>query len=419
MIQPNRRCVNLDWLEVYVQEPPQGLDPDYFRGQGFVVEERDYGTRVFAQMFTLLDSDGYGFMEIRRQPKTSIMSPLDVHLRLTNRACYNNNAADLMAEFIERHGYWFQRIVRADICLDFELFDSGDDPKKFILRYLSGKYSKINQANISGHGRDQWSGRDWNSLSWGSPTSDVSTKMYDKTLELFDECTKRYRKPYIRQAWRECGLIDNWDTCTKYDPLGNLYTPRIWRVEFSIRSGKKGWFLIYRDGKARNKQSIRNNLEVYSGRDKLLMLFASLAQHYFRFKHYDPNQRKDRCEDKVLFQWQAMEYTYKVERLASDAKPDRPLSTLLAKIRAYRESHFDTNVREACSILIRFITDEQMKLEAGTHFSREELQALRLALSLKSQRDNTDVAILLHNIKALLKLNDKTAPFIDNGKAVQ
>ena len=70
--------------------------------------------------------------------------------------------------------------------------------------------------------------------------------------------------------------------------------------------------MILRDGKNKNKQSIRNTLDMYDSRDKLLMLFASLAQHYFHFKYYEPEQRKDRCKDKVLFQWSEMEYTYKV-----------------------------------------------------------------------------------------------------------
>lgn len=419
MIQTVKRCVNLDWLEVDALEPVQGLDPEYFRGLGFSVDVREYGTRVFAQMFTILDADGFPWIEIRRQPKTTVLSPQDVHIRLTNRTCYYDDAAKQMQDFISRHNYWFQRISRVDICLDFELFDSGDDPKKFILRYLSGKYSKINQSNITGHGRDQWTGRDWNSLSWGSPTSDIGTKMYDKTLELYDETTHCYKKPYIRQAWQACGLIDDWQRCTKTATDGSVCNPRIWRVEFSIRSNVKNWFLIHRDGKAKNKQSIRNTLDMYDGRDKLLVLFASLAQHYFRFKHYDPNQRKDRCEDKTLFNWQAQEYTYKVAKLMGDEKPSRPLSTLLTKIKAYRETHFDKDTRDACNILIRTITDEEQRIEAGRHFTREELQALRLALAIKLEDKDADATILMRQIKCLLKINDKTAPFIDDGKAVQ
>lgn len=151
---------------------------------------------------------------------------------------------------------------------------------------------------------------------------------------------------------------------------------------------------------------------MYDSRDKLLMLFASLAQHYFHFKYYEPEQRKDRCKDKVLFQWSEMEYTYKVEKVASDSKPNKPLMSLLSKIRYYRECHYDDRVREACNLLIKYISDEEAKIEAGAHFTTDEIIALRTAISLKADGDNTDVTILLRNIKALLKINDKTAPFL-------
>ena len=408
-----RRCVNLDWLEIDCCEPSTGLDANYFRSQGFAVDEREYGTRVFAEMFTILDEHGIPYIEIRRRPKTIILDPRDVHLRLCNRSCYYDDAALRMLHFADRFGYIIMRIVRVDICLDFEKFDRGDDPKRFLLRYLSGKYSKINQANIHGHGRDRWDGRDWNSISWGSPTSDIGTKMYDKTMELYDETSGAYRKPYIRQAWHECGLVDDWQACTKTDADGNTYTPRIWRVEFSIRSSVKNWFVINRDGKAGDKQSIRNNLSMYQDRDRLLVIFASLARHYFRFKYYEEGQRKDRCQDKQLFVWHDTEITYKIAKLATNRKPTKPLTSLLSKIRYYRESHFDKETRQACDLLIKVITDETARIDAGCDFTREEIRALRLALSLKAGGDSTDATILLRNIKALLRLNDDTAPFID------
>lgn len=405
------RCVNLDWLEVDCLEPASGNDPDYFASCGIGVVVRDYGTRVYRQMFTILDDFGNPLLEVRRLPATSVLHPNDCHLRLVNRTCYFDNAADLMAEFMNRHGYIFNRIARVDICLDFEKFDEGDLPKNFLLRYLDGTYSKINQANISAHGSDTWNGRDWNSISWGSPTSDIGTKMYDKTLELYDPSSKSYKKPYIRQAWLKCGLIDDIMTCTKTNAEGKIYKPRIWRIEFSIRSSVKNWFLIRRNGRMKEKQSIRNLLEMYNSREKICTLFASLSQHYFHFKHYIEGQRKDRCPDKVLFKWKDLQSFYKVAKVVSDTKPNKPLLSLLGKIRDYRESHIDKQVHDACNILIRCIEDENYRYTAGSHFTHEEITALQTALKYKATGDNEDVAVLLRNIKALLHLNDKTAIF--------
>lgn len=322
-----------------------------------------------------------------------------------------DDAITQLVKFMRVHNYVFRRIVRIDICLDFERFDSGDDPKKFLNRYLQGVYSKINQASISAHGNDDWDGRDWNSISWGSITSDVGTKMYDKTMELYDSATKKYKKPYIRQAWQATGLVDDFHNVIKYDKERKPYTPRIWRIEFSIRSSVKSWFLIEKNGLKKNKQSIRNTLDMYDNRSKLLTMFASLQQHYFHFKYYKEGQRKDRCPDKVLFIWRNLEVTYKVEKVLSSSKPDKPLASLLSRLKLYKETHLEDKIREACSILIKCITDEQFRYDAGSQFTREEIKALQMAVSLKSNGADEDVIFLIREIKEFLRLNHDTAPF--------
>ena len=231
------RCVNLDWLEVAVEEPlDQPHDAEYFRACGWIVNERDYGTRVWGEMFTLEGTDHLSFIEVRRNPKSEIIALNIAHLRFVNRVCYFPNAAQLMQEFIDKYAYTFHHISRVDICYDFETFDYGDRPRDFLRRYIQDKYAKINQCDVNPHGHEQWSGKTWNSISWGSPASDIGTKLYNKTLELYDPVTKTYGKPYIRQAWFECGLIDDATHVTKTKPDGTTYTPEIWRIEFSIRS---------------------------------------------------------------------------------------------------------------------------------------------------------------------------------------
>ena len=50
-----KRCVNLDWLEVHAREPiGQPHNADYFREYGCEVQEREYGTRVYKEMFVIL-----------------------------------------------------------------------------------------------------------------------------------------------------------------------------------------------------------------------------------------------------------------------------------------------------------------------------------------------------------------------------
>lgn len=395
-------------------------DANYFRRVGLTVSERDYGTRVYKEMFTVNDVHGNPFVEVRRAPYSTgyggIHAVEECHLRLVNAACYLDNAAAMMQNFIDTYGYTINRISRVDICLDFERFDEGDDPAVFLSRYLRQVYSKINQGNITAHGADRWNGQVWNSVSWGSPTSAIGTKFYNKTMELYDAATGTYRKPHIRYAWLKCGLIDDFHKVMKQGKDG-WYTPQIWRVEFSIRSSVKKWFAIELNGEEKHYQSIRNTLDMYDCREKLLTLFASLQQHYFHFKHFQKEQRKDRCPDKVLFRWNQPQVTYKVGRddtsmiLGEGHKQQRPFDTLIRKLKEYQLHHTAKDITDACQVIIRAIEDDYLRSDLRNPFSYTELMQLQRALSMKAAGTDTDVVVLMQEVKNILKLNDKTAIF--------
>ena len=415
------RCVNLDWFELHALEPQNDPhDADYFRRAGLIVSEREYGTRVYKQMFTVHDTNGAPFIEVRRDPfsvgSIGIHTSNECHLRLVNAACYLDDAVQRVQQFLDTYCYTILRLTRVDICLDFERFDEGDDPAKFLRRYLQNRFAKINQGNITAHGTDRWDGQVWNSVSWGSPTSAIGTKFYNKTLEMYDPTTNTYKKPHIRWAWYLCGLIDDFHTCTKKTEDGQ-YTPQIWRVEFSIRSAVKRWFRIELNGHERKYQSIHNTLDMYDSRDKLLTMFAALSQHYFHFKHYETGKTKYECQDKVLFNWKGMQTTYKVGRddmqhlLGDGRKQVRPMDSLLRKLREYRDTHLRKDIQDACQVLIQAIQGETIKSDLRNPFSYEEIQMLQRAISMKAAGNKTDVVVLMNEVKELLALNDKTATF--------
>lgn len=409
------RCINLDWLEVHALEPiNEPHDAEYFRCRGYVVHEREYGTRVYRQMFTIDGPDGLPFIEVRRDPASQgvhgILRFNESHVRLVNRACYFDNAAGLMRDFLVEHGYTQVRISRVDVCCDFTKFDRNDDPGAFVRRYFRHVYAKINQGNITGHGTDTWTGQEWNSLSWGRPTSDVSTKMYDKTLELYDPRTDSYKKPYIRYAWMHAHLINDVHRCTLKGQK-----VRVWRVEFSVRSAVKKWFRIELDGHDHKYQSIRNTLDVWDGRDRLVVMFASLARHYFRFKYYEPNKRKDRCRDKVLFDFSGVQVVYKIDRDATQPGDGhnimQPLDRLIAKIRTYQMKQADPEVYRACSILIKAMEDDSIRADLTNPFDNEELQALRHLMAIRSRHPGLHYQVAMDVVRRFLRINDNTAVF--------
>lgn len=406
------RCVNLDWLEVHAHEPfGEPRDSHYFRSRGFNLRIREYGTRVYRQMFTILAPNDEPLLEIRREPASAglqgIHDPNECHIRLTNRTCYFDNAAAYLDSFLQSHGYYDIRISRVDLCLDFVLFDKGDNPQAFVRRYFRHKYAKINQGRISGHGSDTWTGQEWNSLSWGSKTSAVTTKMYNKTLELYDAKMDRYGKPYIREAWFRSGMIDDIQRVTK-----DGVPVDVWRVEFSLRSSVKNWVAIELDGDARKYQSIRNTLDCYKGRERILVMFASLAAHYFRFKKYEKNKRKDRCKDKILFEFTPAETVYKVGRpdtaLGSGKTFKSQYNRLIEKIRAYQETHYGAELHKACEVLISSITEENFRSDLANPWSNEELQFLKELLRVRTYDRSLTYDAAVSEVKKLLKITDRT-----------
>lgn len=406
------RCVNLDWLEVHAREPiNQPRDATYYMEKGFIVHVREYGTRVYRQMFILEGNDGENLLEIRRDPASQglngIHEPNECHIRLCNRTCYFDNAAEAFSQFLSQHGYTDIRISRVDICLDFVKFDKGDDPQAFVRRYFRHKYAKINQGRINTHGEDTWTGQEWNSLSWGSKTSAVTTKMYNKTMELHDTKTDTFKKPYIRQAWQLCHMIDNWQRCTL-----NGEVVYVWRVEFSLRSSIKGWVPIEIDGNPKNYQSLRNTLECYEGRDKLLVMFASLANHYFHFKKYKIGQRKDRCADKILFDFSGTQITYKLSTndpiAGSGTKLQERWQQLINKIRAFQSTHPGPEVFKACEVLISTITEDGERNDLANPWSREELETMRWLMNIRTKHRELDYEAAMKEVKKLLNITNRT-----------
>lgn len=380
-----KRCVNIDWLELYVLEPVKTfpLNAEYFERKGYIVRARDYGTRNWREMFTIFSPNGEPFLEVRRNPVSNtaktggIFPPNAAHVRLTNNTCYLTGCVDRLRSFLAVHNYEFRKIFRIDICLDFERFDLNDDPQKFLMRYIEGKYSKVNQTNLSAHGTDTWTRREFNSISWGKPSSMVGTKLYCKTLEL----EQVHDKPYIKLAWFNCGLIDHPVTAVKYNEDGTTRKPLIWRVEFSIKSSANKWFVIKSSTRKKTDIYMPHALSMYDTPAKLLTIFSSLAQHYFRFKIYEEGVRKDRCKDKVLFKFSPSDTFFRVDRLASHTANTKPEQRLEALLRNFYTTHPVPEVYKAVNVLIDFLQKDM--LTKYTHPAMDGLESLALQLLIK------------------------------------
>lgn len=408
------RAIYLDWLEVYALEPllKEPRDANYFRARGFIVHQREYGTRVFSDVFMVEDAHGQPMIEVRRaayqsdEGRKGFMPVNGVHLRLTNNKLYNTNAIELIRSFMLAHEYQFVKLHRLDIALDFERFDFGDDPADFIARYMRGKYAKVNQANISAHGVDTWAGRVWNSLSWGNPKSMVSTKMYCKSLEL----EQVHDKPYIKLAWFNDHLVDSPVTMTKRKADGTQYKPAIWRIEFSIKSSANKWYMIECDNRKHSRQPMPHVLSTYDTREKLLIAFASLQRHYFYFRKYQPDVRKDRCEVKRLFDFNLDDKLMKLEQHGAVAQRTTQLDRLLRYLRNFLVVYSDPDAYKAAQIIIEYLETKKLNTMITSEADLVEVKALQ-ALIRERLQGFTDKPIVSHYRELIDLFTSPDAPF--------
>ena len=398
------RCVNIDWLEVYCFESPsEPRTPDFFKSRGWKVVVRPYGTPQYAQMFTLYSQDGLPFLEIRRQPLSlrengGIFDRRSTHIRLSNRACYLEAPIASLRRFLFIYDYEYKGITRIDIALDFIKFDNGAYPQHMIDSFMKGRISKINVCNIAAHGKDQWDGRYWNSLKWGSESSMITTKIYDKTLELSRD---GHEKHYIKDQWQAaelCSLQTAYYTykngerrykavCVPFGaaskdpiPLEAIKTKiKIWRVEFAIKSEAKDWVQLS------TGEYQRLNLSSVDNRQKLLFLFHNLTIRYFHFKKREKKadgtwQRKDRCTDMKYFKTHAIEHAYKPVRLVAKhdfTRTDKMVAKRLISIMNQADK-FTTEEYQAAKTILAIMNKNIFLESVGVRHELEKAAPMEL-----------------------------------------
>lgn len=426
------RCIHVDWLEIYCLEPLDTfpLNAEYYRNKGYQVREREYGTRVYKEMFELLNQNGDPVLEVRRNPASgdsefSGLVPESCHLRLPNWILYQDNPVRYLMNVVLQHGYIFKRIFRIDIALDFQYFDTGDDPAAFVRRYLKGQYRKINQCNLTAHGEDNWNQCDWNSLSWGSRKSMVSTKLYNKTKELKEG---KSSKPYIRTCWMLAGLVDNPLSLTKRKADGTMEPVDIWRLEFSIKSSCDGLVVIeMQKGRKVEKEKFPHRLPMYDGDDKLWARFQDLCYHYFRFKHKEYIEltdkynggvlesvhsegnkvlrRKSRCQDKILFYFDAGHQFMKLTSAPADRKANTKEDILERRLRMFLMQHPTQDIEKAVHTILDAIDLDKLQ-DYSPDKRLREAKALQILLKWKMKGDDRSATELLAIINDMLDQPD-------------
>lgn len=393
---PNKvKCINVDWLSVYCLETKGCvMNAAYYKKLGWSVEEREYGTPQYREKFTLMNGR-HPFLEIERNPYSlkqngGIFEPESCHIRLANRTLYQPNPVQQLTNFIIKYGYEYKGISRVDVCCDLTIFDNGMKPQDLANKYIKDKIWKVHQSHIApntddgddtwripihlgAHGKETKTGRTWNSLKWGSPKSALSTKLYNKTLELETNTGKFY----IKDAWVKAGLCDLQKVRYEYRnpktkeieirskqisvvpgtainqeiPIEEAKKIDVWRVEFSMNSEGRKWIDLG------DNHIVDLSLNAFDNLDSLAATFFTCSEWLFCFIYAKWitkgatrwKERTNRCKKLQLFNTKFLHSHYKPQRQTEMEDPSRTEKIMMYRlIQKSKDKNLSEAYREAC-----------------------------------------------------------------------
>lgn len=258
--------LHLDWLQMQVKWV-DSFTPEFHRR--YSVKTLEFGTRHFKCIQEVYVAHKR-VATLASHPHSGILDPKAMLLKFDNWVCYDVHFERIVHEFLKLNNLDFISMSRLDFCADFNEFDNGMHPAKFIKKYVArkclktGKARKVRPTFSQGASEHIFEG-----LKFGSNLSEVGYYLYNKTLEM-----KEVKwKPWIFKCWEIGGLDTSKD---------------VWRLEFSLKSGSK---LL--------EDHVEGEVDLFVSLDTikaelLAKCFFALYMKYFQFVWNDGKSRKDR-----------------------------------------------------------------------------------------------------------------------------
>lgn len=226
-------------------------------------------------------------------PRRETIDKHSCQAKVANSALYSSQWCSLVSIALKAIGWRFVRVVRLDVCADFEYFVNNRLPLRFVQDYLSKptksrpSFIRKSSNQFRAYGKKANGDLIYETLSWGTRDSAVQVNLYCKTAEL-----RRVDKPYIREKWKDYGLpyeidgeIDRW----------------VWRAEFSINAPRV--FAMSKVNKQKDNEKVQAKKAHLKGydvairelmstdvatQDNLNVLFAALVPDFFQFYELTP-----------------------------------------------------------------------------------------------------------------------------------
>lgn len=285
-----QKSLSVDWITMHVQMPCREYRIPEKTDYKYSLQHMRYQTRHFKAVYEIFLKDKVGNVTQRVctlacDPHSEILSMDSGLLKIDNNFLYRHDLLDFIKGLLSDLDMNFRSYSRLDVALDFTSFANKLTPENFISRFVDGSYIKkgrstkwaltgetaacvsdgvsVDLQDIAKYKRSMKTVK-FQTLKFGTPTSDISYYLYNKKQEL--EQVKM--KPYIHQHWKQNG----WDG--KQD---------VWRLEFSFKSNTDA--IITEDGEAISFKNIDSI-------DYLKDIFAWHFNRYFAFVHRSKTTRR-------------------------------------------------------------------------------------------------------------------------------
>ena len=244
-------------------------------------EHTKISTRHFKRFDRIYDGEKE-VCNIAYQPFSSIIPKNTIIMKFHNSFLYQKCVFERVHTFLALNRFKWVSNSRLDVALDFNTFNGGMQPDRFInrvkrdiyLRHGVSKYNIIGKQNRKSE--DQY-------LKYGSRQSDVCIYLYNKTYEMIEG---KY-KEYIRESWERAGL----NLCMN-----------MWRLEFSLANLRKD-IIDFNTGEVISL----NTLECIK-EDNINMILNTMIHKYWRFKINNYTKNKSRMRDLCLTKYEKLPF---------------------------------------------------------------------------------------------------------------
>lgn len=304
---------NIDWLSLtYILLSDEKETIENFKMGSFcdyrAVKETE--TAQWKGRVIIYNSFGVKKLTFLFSPKSSLFSKFYCLVEFANNVLYTNEWKYLLANLHYFVNGYLVGISRIDFCCDTQYyFDENfekQDIRKAVLSlynnsyYVVGKREGMTFFDIVDDDDKKISLP--RQISFGSKTSKIKWKFYNKTQEILavrrEKGTDSKYKDYIFQLWKMVGFDTTKDT---------------WRIECSIKNANTQ--LLNDD----NGNNLLSTIEIVKER-AIFRIFNELTANYFKVKCNDGNKNKNRNRDVVFFNSKSS--GFKIERKIGEPRPE-------------------------------------------------------------------------------------------------